>query len=142
MLNPSNVLVPRPISSKINRLLLVAFRRIFATSVISTIKVLCPDARSSDAPTLVKIRSQIPILALSAGTNDPICAIKTISADWRIYVDFPAIFGPVMMETRFFLSSSSVSFAINILSGVIFSTTGCLPPLMSISPFSLIFGRT
>ena len=48
------VLVPRPISSKTKRLFLVAFRRILATSVISTIKVLCPLARSSEAPTLVK----------------------------------------------------------------------------------------
>ena len=38
----------------------MAFLKIFATSVISTIKVLCPDARSSEAPTLVKILSQIP----------------------------------------------------------------------------------
>ena len=34
----------------------VAFRRIFATSVISTINVLWPLARSSDAPTRVKIQ--------------------------------------------------------------------------------------
>ena len=34
------VLVPRPISSKIRRLLLVALRRMFATSVISTMNVL------------------------------------------------------------------------------------------------------
>ena len=40
MLSPSNVLVPRPISSSIKRLLLVAFLKIFATSVISTINVL------------------------------------------------------------------------------------------------------
>ena len=37
--SPSKVLVPLPISSKISRLSFVAFLRIFATSVISTIKV-------------------------------------------------------------------------------------------------------
>ena len=78
------------------------FVRILATSVISTIKVLCPLARSSDAPTRVKIRSTIPMFALSAGTKLPICAISTIRAVWRIYVDFPAMFGPVMMEIRLF----------------------------------------
>ena len=41
----------------------VALRRIFATSVISTMNVLCPLARSSEAPTLVKIRSTSPIFA-------------------------------------------------------------------------------
>ena len=77
---PSKVLVPRPISSRTRRLFFVAFLKIFATSVISTIKVLCPDARSSEAPTLVKILSQIPMFASSAGTKLPICAMRTISA--------------------------------------------------------------
>ena len=71
MESPSNVLVPLPISSKIRRLFDVAFRKIFATSVISTMKVLCPDARSSDAPTLVKILSDKPMSALLAGTKEP-----------------------------------------------------------------------
>ena len=39
MLSPSYVLVPLPTSSRIKRLFSVAFSRIFATSVISTIKV-------------------------------------------------------------------------------------------------------
>ena len=80
MERPSKVLVPLPISSRIRRLFLVAFRRILATSVISTIKVLCPEARSSEAPTLVKIRSHRPILASSAGTKLPIWAIRVIRA--------------------------------------------------------------
>ena len=53
MLMPSNVEVPRPISSRIRRLSFVAFLRMSATSAISTIKVDCPAARSSDAPTRV-----------------------------------------------------------------------------------------
>ena len=74
---PSKVLVPLPISSRIRRLLDVALRRIFATSVISTMNVLCPEARSSEAPTLVKIRSDSPILAFAAGTKEPICAMRS-----------------------------------------------------------------
>ena len=35
-------------------------------------------------PTRVKILSTTPILALSAGTKEPICAIRTISAVCRI----------------------------------------------------------
>ena len=63
ILKPSNVLVPRPISSNMRRLSGVAFLRILATSVISTMNVDCPDARSSEAPTLVNILSTIPISA-------------------------------------------------------------------------------
>ena len=70
--NPSKVLVPLPISSRISRLLGVAFRMMLATSVISTMKVDWPLARSSEAPTRVKIRSTTPILAFSAGTKEPI----------------------------------------------------------------------
>ena len=81
---PSKVLVPLPISSKMSRLLAVAFRRMLATSVISTINVLWPDARSSDAPTRVNIRSTMPILAFWAGTKLPICAMSTMRAVCRM----------------------------------------------------------
>ena len=50
------------------------------TSTISTIKVLWPTAKSSLAPILVNILSVIAILALVAGTNDPIWAINVIKA--------------------------------------------------------------
>lgn len=52
------------------RLFAVASFRIFATSIISTIKVLCPMLKSSDAPTLVKILSTTPMCADVAGTNE------------------------------------------------------------------------
>ena len=68
----------------------------FAASTISTMNVDCPAAISSCAPMRVKMRSTRPIVADSAGTNEPICAIKTISATWRKNVDLPDIFGPVM----------------------------------------------
>ncbi len=64
-------------------------------------KVDCPDAKSSDAPTRVNIRSTIHILAESAGTKEPVCAISTISAVCLIYVDLPAILGPVIIEILF-----------------------------------------
>ena len=120
----------------------MAFLSILATSVISTINVLCPDARSSEAPTLVNILSTSPTSADDAGTKEPICDISTMSAVCLIYVDLPAIFGPVMTDMRFFLSFRNVSLAINMSFGIIFSTTGCRPSLMSITPFSFILGRT
>ena len=78
--SPSYVDVPLPISSNITKLFLVAFFIIFDTSDISTINVLCPILKSSDAPTLVNILSTTPILADDAGTKLPICAINGISA--------------------------------------------------------------
>ena len=91
---PSYVLVPRPISSRMSSDRGVALWRIALVSIISTMKVDCPDVRSSPAPTRVKTRSTTPIRADDAGTKLPHCAISTISATWRRYVDFPAMFGP------------------------------------------------
>ena len=54
------------------------------TSVISTIKVDCPADRSSEAPMRVNTRSTMPRRAALAGTKDPIWAMSTISATWRI----------------------------------------------------------
>ena len=66
--NPSYVLVPLPISSKIIKDLFVASFNIVAVSVISVINVDLPAERSSSNPTLVNILSTKPISALSAGT--------------------------------------------------------------------------
>ena len=138
--NPSNVLVPRPISSRIISDFDVAFFKMWLTSVISSINVLCPDEISSDAPTLVKILSTIPILADFAGTKLPICAIRVISATCRIYVDLPAIFGPVIIIIRSSSLFKRVSFGTNIEFFDIFSTTGCRPSVISILPLSDISG--
>ena len=81
---PSKVEVPRPISSKITRLFGVAFWRMWATSLISTIKVDWPAVRSSEAPTRVKTLSTMERVAARAGTKEPICAIMVMSATWRI----------------------------------------------------------
>ena len=75
--------VPRPTSSRITRLSDVAWWRMLAVSIISTMKVDSPRARSSLAPTRVKIRSTTPISAASAGTKLPAWAIRTISATCR-----------------------------------------------------------
>ena len=61
----------------------VSYTHLWADSVISTMKVLWPPARLSDAPTLVKMRSVSPILASVAGTKLPICAINVIRATCR-----------------------------------------------------------
>ena len=76
--------VPRPISSRINRLREVALRRMEATSDISTIKVERPEARSSLAPIRVNTRSTTPMEADLAGTKEPIWARMVISATWRM----------------------------------------------------------
>ena len=76
--------MPRPISSRITRLRLVALFRMLAASVISTMNVLCARLSSSLAPTRVKMRSARPILAAVAGTKLPICAISVNRATWRM----------------------------------------------------------
>ena len=63
---------------------LVAQRRISLTSFISTMKVDWPLERSSLAPMRVKIRSTRPMRAARAGTKDPIWAMRTMRATWRI----------------------------------------------------------
>jgi hypothetical protein len=81
---PSKVLVPSPISSISTRLSALALCRMPAVSVISTMKVLRPEARSSVAPMRVKMRSMGPISARAAGTKLPIWASTTIRAVWRM----------------------------------------------------------
>ena len=83
-LRPSNVLVPRPISSSTMRLRGVALFRMFAVSVISTMKVDCPRVRSSLAPMRVKMRSTRSIRASVAGTNQPVCASSVSNATCRM----------------------------------------------------------
>ena len=75
----------------------VACRRMAAVSVISTRKVLWPRARLSWAPMRVKIAVDHPDpRAAPRARSCPICASSTISAACRMYVDFPAMFGPVI----------------------------------------------
>ncbi|MNU07648.1 hypothetical protein D3C72_2533320 [compost metagenome] len=55
-----------------------------AVSLISTMKVERPPARSSLEPMRVKMRSTSDSSQLAAGTKLPICAISTIRAVWRM----------------------------------------------------------
>ncbi len=75
--------MPRPTSSRITSERGVAWWRMLAVSVISTMKVDSPRASMSDAPTRVKMRSVSPMVADAAGTKQPACAIRVISATWR-----------------------------------------------------------
>ncbi len=70
-----------------------------AVSTISTMKVDCPVARLSCNPTRVNILSTKLIVAESAGTKLPICAISEIRATCLRYVDLPDILGPVMRRS-------------------------------------------
>ena len=143
MLNPSYVAVPLPISSNSSSDFPVAFCRISATSVISTMNVLLPVDKSSLAPTRVKILSTGQISAFAAGTKEPMCANITIIATCRMYTLFPAILGPVIIIVRFSPSSRKVSFGTNASPFNAFSTIGCLPSeILIYFILSLITGLT
>ncbi|MNW20845.1 hypothetical protein D3C71_2214360 [compost metagenome] len=58
--------------------------RILAVSLISTMKVERPPARSSLEPIRVKIRSTSDSSQLAAGTKQPMWASRTIKAVWRM----------------------------------------------------------
>ena len=78
--------------------------------------------------------------ASDAGTNEPTCAINVINATCLIYVDFPAMLGPVIIDNLFSSLSRYVSFSTNMPVPSILSITGCLPPLMSKIPESSTSG--
>ena len=111
MLTPSYVLVPRPISSNSTRLRGVRLLRMAAVSFISTMKVDSPLLMLSDAPTRVNIRSRMPKSACLAGTNDPDCAIKEISAVCRNSALLPDMLGPVTIRICRVSGSSWMSLA-------------------------------
>jgi hypothetical protein len=81
---PSNVLVPRPISSRMTSDAGVALFKMRAVSTISTMKVDWPRAISSAAPTRAKMRSAGANRIARAGTHEPVWASSTSSAVWRM----------------------------------------------------------
>ena len=84
----------------------------------------------------------MPISAALAGTKQPICAMMTMTATCRIYVDLPAMFGPVMIDTRFWFGSISRSFGTNgVLPVSSASTTGCRLSFKYSLPFAVMVGR-
>ena len=140
---PSYVLVPRPSSSKSTSERGDMLFMMFADSLISTINVLSPIEILSLAPTRVKILSTTPMCALSAGTNEPICASNVMSAVWRSSADLPAIFGPVMMMICCESALSNTSLAMySSPTGMSVSITGWRPCLMSSVSDSSMIGRT
>ncbi len=111
-------------------------------SFISTINVDSPNDILSEAPTRVNILSTNPILAESAGTKLPICAMIVMSAVWRSSADLPDMLGPVMMIICWLSLSIYTSLAMNGSSGgSCISITGWRPLLMSSSSDVLISGR-
>jgi len=71
--------------------------RIDDVSFISTINVDAPIEILSLAPTLVKILSTIPKVALVAGTKLQIWASNDIKAVCRRKADLPDMLGPVII---------------------------------------------
>jgi hypothetical protein len=110
-----------------------------ALSVISTMNVERPPARSSAAPIRVKIWSSGPRRAALAGTNEPTCAISAMSATWRMYVDLPPMLGPVISNSRR-VGDRRVSLAMKL--SICASTTGWRPPSISTRRSSTKCGRT
>ena len=91
--------------------------------------------------TRVKIRSTAQISALRAGIKLPIWVMSTSRATCRMYVDLPAMLGPVMITIR-----SSVEFNVTLLGTKISlsrsrSTTGWRPSRIRISPLLFSSGR-
>ena len=74
-------LVYEPLAN--GKLRLVAVLRMLAVSIISTMNVLSPRTRLSEAPTRVKMRSTTPTRTAAAGTKLPIWAISVMSATCR-----------------------------------------------------------
>ena len=60
----------------------------------------------------------------NVGTEIPICAINVINATCLIYVDLPAMLGPVIIARRLSFLSKYVSFSTKLPPGNIFSITG------------------
>ena len=128
MLMPSKVLVPRPISSSTIRLRLLILLIMLAVSFISTINVLSPPLKLSEAPTRVNILSVCGMMAFCAGTKLPACAINVISTVCLSKALLPLIFGPVMMMICCSsLSSITVLATYSSPTGKLRSMTGCRP---------------
>ena len=95
-------------------------------------KVDCPRAMLSEAPTRAKRRSTTGSFAERAGTNDPVCASRQSSAVCRRKVDLPPMFGPVRMINWCVDAFSVTSFGTK-ASGAKRSTTGWRASVATIS---------
>ena len=97
---------------------------------------------SSPAPMRVKTRSRTPILMLAAGTKLPACAMTAMVATWRMYVDLPAMLGPVMSMIWLRPVSSFAELGTKGSASGSCSTTGWRPSIISRTSESSIVGRT
>ena len=136
------MLVPRPTSSSTISDFGPALFRMFAISSISTMNVEADRPMSSAEPIRVNTRSTTPIFASLAGTNEPICARRTIVALCRIQVDFPAMFGPVRIESIRSERFMRVSFGTKGSPPSARSTAGWRPSTIRIVSPSSISGAT
>ena len=122
------------------RLRLVACLRIRAVSIISTMKVLCPWARLSEAPTRENSLSTSPRRARVAGTMEPVCASRQMMATCRSTVDLPAMLGPVSRHRRR-RASSVILLGTKLAAPIMASTTGWRPSSMKMSALPSSSGR-
>ena len=113
--------------------------RMLAVSVISTMKVDRPEARSSDEPMRVNMRSIGAMRTAMAGTKLPQCASSTISATWRMKVDFPPMLGPVTI--RIGTARSRLRSLATKGPSTARSTTGCRPSVILSWSLSRMTGR-
>lgn len=100
--NPSYVDVPLPSSSMIINESFVADRRIIAVSSISAMNVDTPLSWLSPAPTRQRIESKMGSVASVHGTKHPAWAMSEMTPTWRMYVDFPPMFGPALSYRQSF----------------------------------------
>ena len=138
---PSNVEVPRPISSSTMSDFGVALLRMFAASCISTRNVERPRERSSPAPMRVNTLWSAPRRIDAAGTKLPACAITAIVATWRMYVDLPAMLGPVMSMIWSVVQLSAVPFGTKGSASGSCSMIGWRPSAISSTSESSTAGR-
>ena len=121
---PSPVEVPRPSSSMMTRLARRLLRHDLDVHHLDHERTLPADqiigsADPREDPVGDRNRAEL------AGTKQPICAIRQITATCRIYVLLPAMFGPGNEQNDAALSCSRlVSFAMNEPSWMTASTTG------------------
>ena len=94
ILTPSNVLVPRPTSSKIMRLRSVALFVDVCRLIHFTMKVLCPRKFIRGAYLRKNSANRSNDRFFAVGIKLPICAMRIRSATWRMYVLFPCHIWP------------------------------------------------
>ena len=94
------------------------------------------------APTRVKILSTMPMTARFAGTWLPICASSTISPTCRRKLDFPLMFGPVMIRIWSLPVSSRTEFGVYCSPGRQQPFDHRMPAVLDLQQGSVVHFRT